>query len=129
MSRLNAWIDRDQKIKESYQDILQDNGGSVDVYRKQGSAAAGFSGEVPDPTYLRTILARIDLAKQTTSDQAPDEAQDQNIFTALTDDIDVRRGDQWAAYDLGGVLRSYRVKRVEATQAGTAVWLDILRKA
>ncbi len=50
MSRIDGWVDKDQQAKETYQEINQEDNGSVEVYRHQGNpAAAGFSQEVGEP--------------------------------------------------------------------------------
>lgn len=130
MGRLEAWADRDQQVKDSLNEIMNDKAGSVDVYRnRHNSQRVGFDSEVKEPLLLKTILARIDLAKDRTVPNTPQEIAQEAAHIALTDDTDVRFGDIWEFYDLGGQKQRLRVVKAEATQAGTAVGLDALKAA
>lgn len=129
MSRGTAWVDRDQQEKENQRDIMQDKAGSVDVYRtRNGSASAGFSGEVKEPQFLKTIVARLDNSR-TFPDRATDQdAKVQRPLIALCDDNDVLEGDIWRWHDLAGQPQWHRVLHTEAIQLGNTVILDELRR-
>lgn len=129
MSRAEAWLDRDDQRRTAYQTIMKEADSSVNVYRiAGGQAGAGFKGEVPDPSFVRSILCRIDLARKTQPEDNQDNKDQPAQYTALTDDRDVRLTDLWQYYDLGGQQRFLRVVRRHANEAGTSVWLQELRK-
>lgn len=129
MTRATAWLDRDQQRKDAYNDILAESDQSVNVYRLvTDESEAGFRKEVDEPTKIGTIVVRIDRAKKKQPVPNQDDANETPLYTALTGEIDVILGDIWQAYDLGGQKRYYEVVRREAIEAGTAVWLQEVRK-
>lgn len=128
MGRLESWLDRDQQIKDGYNEILEDSGGSVDVYRnKHNTQAAGFDSEVGEPLLLRTIVARIDPARDRTVDDQPSDQTADARYTGLTDDTDVKIGDIWHWHNMAGNEIRMRVTKHEPTLAGTAVGLDLIK--
>lgn len=130
MSRATAWVDRDQQEKDGQLEIMRDKAGSVDVFRQQqAKAGAGFTGEVREQTFLRTIEARIDGSTDEPDRAVDTEADTQKTLVALTDDLDVLKGDSWKWNDIAGQPRFYRVISVRAIQLGWEVQLDELRRS
>lgn len=127
--RADAWVDRDQQEKEGQLEILRDKAGSVDVYRpKQSTPGAGFTAEVREPVFYKTIEARIDNSAQEPDRAVDQEATEQQTLVGLTDDIDVAVSDIWKWNNLAGEPKVYRVIKILPIQAGNQVHLDELRK-
>ncbi len=129
MSRADAWVDSDQQEKDGQLEVLYDKPGGVDVYRARNSASStGFSAEVKEPTFAKTIVARMDRSRDYPDRATDKDANIQRPLLALTDDKDVRDGDIWRWHDLAGRPQWHRVLSTEAIQAGTNIILDELRK-
>lgn len=129
MSRATQWLDRDDQRRTAYQEIQAENESSVNVYRHiTGQSGAGFKHEAPDPQFVFAINCRIDEAKNTQPEDNQDSKAQESLYTALTDSRDVRLGDMWQYYDLGGQQRFLRVVRRQANEAGTSAWLQEMRK-
>lgn len=129
MGRANAWLDDDQQRKDAQLDIMREKDSTINVYRTiTANNVTGFQSEVPSPTYQKTITARLDLSRIAPDRTTDSEAEPQRPIIAITDDIDVRRGDTWRLHDLAGQERWYRVLQTEAIEAGTSAILDELRR-
>lgn len=129
MGRADDWVNRNSQRKAAYQDIQSENEQSVNVYRAPlPTEGVGFKSEAGEPVLVKTIQARIDLAKTTNFNKRPDAEQTPAKWIALTDEHEVYTGDLWRSYNLATELVYYRVVEVVPNEAGNTVYLDELRK-
>jgi uncharacterized membrane protein YcgQ (UPF0703/DUF1980 family) len=117
MGNMNNWINRPDQAAQAQSKILRDTAISAYVYRvKDTDTGVGFSEELNDPSYLRTINARLD----------PPKFRGEEIdYVGLTDDTDVQKDDLWYVSNVQGTVIRYRVVNVvsleDCSQAGLKI--------
>lgn len=113
MSRVKNWIDRPEQYKQGDLDIMySDYLVSADQYRTSETGTnPGFSDEVDNQIFLRTINVRIDMGKTTE-------------FVGLTDNQDVAVNDILVWTDTQGNLVNCLVKKSNPRESGTELELD-----
>lgn len=114
--RLSNWIDRPSQKDMADVDIIYDEGVSVHVYRTPESGnTVGFSNELDDPVYLKTITVRLDR---------PRLRGDTRDFVGLTDETDVHLGDRWHLMQQNGIVTKLKVVSVDFRHRTTEVGVD-----
>lgn len=111
MSRLNDFINFDDKVFEDIDFLLEEQGQMADVYRRASSSGAGFTSETGTLTKIGRMLVYMVPAKADYRMTAsPDLNIPKKIFIGITAEKDVRMRDQWR---VGGVF--YEVVEINKT--------------
>jgi hypothetical protein len=120
MGVLKNWIDRPEQYRSGDLDIMYDDY-IVTAYLYRTSETGtnpGFSDEVDEQAYKKTITIRLD--KGLTASSASTGA----TFVALTDDSDVKVNDKLVWTGTDGVLVNTLVKSAELRELGNELELD-----
>ena len=98
MTRLTEWMNVDSSERDDYSKVIEDKPTQVDVYRIGTSGTEiGFSDEVPDYSFLKRLVARIDQMS-TNSHRKIKSGAGEGIeydLLATTFDTDVKMKDRW----------------------------------
>lgn len=98
MSRLKEWLDEDRSDRDDYSKVIDDSPTQVDVYRSGTTGDdIGFDDEVPDYTFLKRLVARIDQLNTTSHRRIKTDAGEgiEYDLLATTFDTDVKMNDRW----------------------------------
>lgn len=115
MSRIKTFIDFSNQQVNDVVSILDDVGESVSVYESQRfDGNPGFDAEMPEPTFLKNILAYIQPERGSAVEKKSDVGSGTQLrYIGITMDTDVRMGQIWKSRG-----KEYHVVRIDDSASG-----------